>query len=279
MRMIPHSQSSSPRPRAAGERATLLVFTLGAEAEARRKRLLPAQLGESETGLYRACLDAALRAGRVSGCRLEVSCAGVLDLPADIISTLQRGLGFGDRFARAFDAAHARAGARGPVIAVGTDTPGLSADHLAQARDALAPTAGEDDPHRDGRVVIGPSPDGGFYLLASDRPLGHLLRRVRWCRSTTLEELRRQLTAAGLEVILLEPLADLDHRADLERWLAPRRRYADGVVAPLTRRWAVVIVRLLAALRRPPSPQTVRRPGRRHTPARRGRAPPLPCAA
>jgi len=299
--MIATSTTASDRrlPRLAGRRAwegaartaetTLLVFTLGARGEGRRKRLLPPALRDRETALYRACLEETLAAGRGAGCRLEVCSPAGIDLPADARAVGQAGRGFGERFAQAFDAALGRA--PGPVVAVGTDTPGLTREHVERALSLLpaAPGDGGDT------VVIGPSPDGGLYLLASNRPLGDILRAVRWCRPSTLGHLRRLLRQAGLAVILLEPLADLDRRQDLEQWVARSRprsrprsrrpRHArsalhgavtrpDGAAVRPSVRAARAIALALGALRRPPCPFAVRRPPHRPAPIHRGRAPP-----
>jgi glycosyltransferase A (GT-A) superfamily protein (DUF2064 family) len=252
------------------------VFTLGPEAEVRRRRLLPAPLGDREAALHRTCLQKALEAGRDAGCRLLVSSPSgsrLAALPPDAAGVGQRGEGFGERFAHAFDAAVARSAA--PVVAVGTDTPGLRDEHVARAvallSDPSSSTARMD------RVVVGPSPDGGLYLLAANRPLGHLLERVRWCRRTTLTHLRRLLRDAGLSVTLLEPVADLDRRTDLESWLAHLPLGGPGPrgVRGATERLAAAIARALAALRRPLAPTVLGRPLPAPALVRRGRAPPF----
>ncbi len=260
---------------------TLLVFTLGARAEGRRKRLLPAALRDRETALYRACLEEALDAGRSAGCHLEVCSPAGVELPADARAVGQAGRGFGERFAQAFDGAigrsHRSHRSSAPVVAVGTDTPGLTRDHVERALTLLSGAPADPSPDR---VVIGPSPDGGLYLLASTRPLGDLLRRVRWCRRTTLAHLRRLLHRAGMAVVLLEPLADLDRRQDLERWVARSGRSGRpgrgrrSVATPPTLRAARAIARLLDALRRPLRPLALGTPVRTPAPVHRGRAPP-----
>lgn len=194
------------------QKPTLLVFTLGAAGERARRPWLPGDQGRAELELRQALLASALAAGREVGCRLEVSMparAAAPALAADVRRSAQTGRGFGDRLERACQAA---AGSPGPLLVVGTDIPGLTAGHLRSALDAVA-----DDPDQ---VVLGPSPDGGFYLLASARPLPGLAAMTCWCRPDTLARLRRSLRAAGRRVMLLEPLADLDHRRDLERWIA-----------------------------------------------------------
>jgi len=190
--------------------STLLIFTRGAAGDAARRALAPGRLREMEIGLREACLDAVLAAGRELGCRLEVSSPAALPLPADAVRFPQPGTGFGDRLERAMLDAFRRGA--GPLIVVGTDVPGLAPRHLERALDLL-----DADPDR---VVLGPSPDGGFYLLAARRPVAGLATGVRWCGRETLRDLLKLLRAQGRPVALLEPVADLDRPADLERWLA-----------------------------------------------------------
>jgi uncharacterized protein len=223
---------------------TLLVFTLGDERESRRRRLLPAAQGELERRLHRACLDAALDAGRAAGCRLAVSSPSQVAVPADVRRHRQRGGSFGLRLRNAFGGALAAGG--GAVVLVGTDVPGLAAEHV---RRALAALAGDPE-----QVVLGPSPDGGFYLLAAARPIDGALAAARWCCRRTLRSLARALRRQGRRVVLLPPLLDLDRRADLERWLAASARRGRGAgetaLAALWRRLVDQLVELLAEIRR-----------------------------
>lgn len=222
---------------------TLLVFTLGAGAESRRRPLLPEALRGEERAFRRACLDAALEAGAEAGCRLELSSPSRLPGVARSAVTWrpQTGEGFGARLAGALDDCfERRAEATGPVVLVGTDVPGLGADHVTRALAAL-----EDDPDR---VVLGPSPDGGFYLLATGRPIDGLAEAVRWCSAATLVTLRATLESAGRPVTLLAPLADLDAPGDLERWIKTARRQP-GAPSRL-RAWAAHLGRVLDGLKK-----------------------------
>jgi glycosyltransferase A (GT-A) superfamily protein (DUF2064 family) len=165
------------------------------------------------------------------------------------------GDGFGSRLEKALARSFS-----GPLLVVGTDVPGLAARHLARALSLLA-----EDPDR---VVLGPSPDGGFYLLAASRPIAGLAGATRWCRRDTLRGLMRALRAAGRPVVLLEFLADLDRRADLETWAARR----DARWLRLIR----LLRRVLSVLRRPAVPLLVGHPRPALVPVRAGRAPPRP---
>lgn len=236
---------------------TLLVFTLGAARESARHALLPEALKDLELGVRRGCLEAALTAGRESGCRLEVCSPSLLALPADVLNVPQPGSEFGSRLEQAMLGAFERGS--GPLLIVGTDVPGLASRHLDRALSLLA-----DDPDR---VVLGPSPDGGFYLLASSRPIPGLATAARWCRRDTLRSLLASLRALGRPVVLLDTLEDLDRPADLERWLAS----ADE-------RWRALVGLLQEALRdlRCPLDALAVRPLPLFATPRAGRAPPAP---
>lgn len=223
---------------------TLLVFTLGARCESRRRQLLPASQRSLEADFHQTCLDATLAAGRAARCRLEVSSPLELVLPDDVERRPQRGRDFGTRLERATNEAFAQHG--GPVLVVGSDVPDLEVSHLEGALRLL----GEDSD----QVVIGPSPDGGFYLLAASRPLTTALHEVRWRCRETLRSLRHALRREGRPVVLLPPLADLDRRSDLEQWLtrAWRRPGAMSEIWRADRIRCLIdrLARLFAGLRR-----------------------------
>ncbi len=93
------------------------------------------------------------------------------------------------------------------AIAIGADTPGLPLNLLEQARSALR--------HAD--AAIGPSEDGGFYLLALRRCPTGLLTAIPWSQTNTFSRTLDKLKAAGLDVRILDPWFDVDRPEDLER--------------------------------------------------------------
>lgn len=239
---------------------TLLVFTLGPECERSRRRLLPGPLQEAEAPLHRLGLDGALDAGREAGFRIVVSSPESLDLPSGVEHLKQQGCHFADRLRGAINALQADLDGS-PLLIVGTDTPDLSAHHLLSALALL-----EESPSD---VVIGPSCDGGFYLLASRMVLDAELTEVRWCRKDTRRSLETALRLSGREVRLLEPLRDLDRSVDVDLWLTATT-LAGGV--SWLRRW---LSTLLAAWRRPAVAKEIGRPNRALATALCGRGPPL----
>jgi 2-phospho-L-lactate guanylyltransferase (CobY/MobA/RfbA family) len=111
----------------------------------------------------------------------------------------QRGSSFAERLANAF--AEARALGYESILAVPTDVPRLGRRELAEAFRRLEETA----------VVLGPSPDGGAYLIGCRTDPTALFAGVRWQTSRTFADLAANAVAPAL----LDPLEDVDRWADI----------------------------------------------------------------
>jgi uncharacterized protein len=110
------------------------------------------------------------------------------------------------------------------AIALGADTPGLPAQRLEEARDAL----------RTFDAVLGPSEDGGFYLLGLSRCPEGLLNSLPWSEPDTFVSTHQRLQQLGLEVAVLPKWFDLDRPDDLQRF---KRMLERGeVIAPRSQR-------------------------------------------
>jgi rSAM/selenodomain-associated transferase 2/rSAM/selenodomain-associated transferase 1 len=108
----------------------------------------------------------------------------------------------GDRMSAAVRQILARAG---KVVIVGTDIPGIDAGVVHEALDALD---GSD-------VVLGPSMDGGYYLIGMRSPHPALFRDIEWSTSRVLEQTRAEAAKASLRVALLAPRTDVDTLEDV----------------------------------------------------------------
>src|SRR5262249_14291040 len=95
------------------------------------------------------------------------------------------------------------------AIAVDSDTPTLPGGFLQQAVDCLS-RPGPD-------VVLGPTEDGGYYLIGVRAPHRELFERMPWSTSDVLEITRRRAAAAGLRALCLPSWFDVDTPDDLER--------------------------------------------------------------
>jgi rSAM/selenodomain-associated transferase 2/rSAM/selenodomain-associated transferase 1 len=93
------------------------------------------------------------------------------------------------------------------VVLLGTDIPELKTDHLREAFSALM----------DKDLVLGPSTDGGYWLMGLRRPLD-LFRGIDWGTGKVLEQTLTLDNGDGLTVFQLESLRDLDTVEDLRQW-------------------------------------------------------------
>lgn len=100
----------------------------------------------------------------------------------------------------------------GPVVIIGSDVATIRPREIAAAFAALG---GAD-------AVIGPSPDGGYWLVgARRRPcVPRLFANVRWSAPETMADTLANL--GGRKVALMASMADVDEARDLAR-LGPAR--------------------------------------------------------
>ena len=202
--------NSSPFPTPTQRVPTLVVFTLGAAAETKRRQLLSADRFPEESGFHQANLERTLQLGTQAGLRLTIASPTRLPILQTAEHIHQPTGSFGHRLASSIQ--RACPGDHSPWIVVGTDCPDLDERILEQVCRSL-----ENHPNR---VVIGPATDGGVYLVAAAGSLAEALSRVSWGHRRTRRSLLRELAELGREVLQLEPLIDIDTRGDLVNWLA-----------------------------------------------------------
>ncbi|MEX2435241.1 MAG: TIGR04282 family arsenosugar biosynthesis glycosyltransferase [Balneolaceae bacterium] len=116
---------------------------------------------------------------------------------------LQEGDDLGARmkkaFARAFDEGFDR------VLIIGSDCPGLTEEMILNAFNVLD----------NQQVVIGPSEDGGYYLLGMRKFIPDLFSDVNWSTETVYDETVETVKNMGLSYSTLPVLNDIDTEADL----------------------------------------------------------------
>lgn len=116
----------------------------------------------------------------------------------------QRGADLGERLAHAF-ASHFAGPAAPPALAIGADAPDIEPRHLADAERAL----GASD------IVLGPSYDGGYYLIGMRRHHPGVFAGVPWGTDRVLDATLERCEGLGLTAALVSPLHDVDTLADL----------------------------------------------------------------
>jgi glycosyltransferase A (GT-A) superfamily protein (DUF2064 family) len=94
------------------------------------------------------------------------------------------------------------------AILIGTDSPLLTAQHIAAARESLATRGG---------VVLGPADDGGYYLIGMRTPYVDLFQGVEWGTASVLTDTLRIAERLAIETRLLRGGYDVDTIEDLRR--------------------------------------------------------------
>jgi uncharacterized protein len=111
------------------------------------------------------------------------------------------------------------------VIAFNSDSPHLPASVLAASFDALE----SDD------LVVGPTYDGGYYLVGARASYPGLFTSDGMGTGSALETLLRRAGALGLSVHLTDPFYDIDVAADLGQLTDDLQRIPGK--APRTAKW------------------------------------------
>ena len=129
-------------------------------------------------------------------------------VPPEVRLVPQSGADLGERLSAACHWALS-SGFRAVMIR-NSDSPDLPGELVRQAGDLL----------RTGQtqVVLGPAPDGGYYLVGLAVPPGNLFQGIAWSTATVLDETLSRIRGRGLALHLLPPWADIDGFSDLQRF-------------------------------------------------------------
>jgi len=118
----------------------------------------------------------------------------------------QQGAHLGERMHQAFVLGFARKYAK--ILIVGSDVPTLDQSTIEHA---FADLDGHD-------VVLGPCPDGGYYLIGLKQAHSELFQNVNWSSNLVREQTIKAAQAKNLTVSLLEEKSDIDTFSDLAKF-------------------------------------------------------------
>ena len=128
-------------------------------------------------------------------------------LPANFFLLPQRGDKFGERLYFAVEDLF-KCGFES-VCLIDSDSPTVPAENYAKAVELLSTSAD--------RVVLGPSDDGGYYLIGLKKPHRQLFEEIDWSTERVLNQTIDRATEIGLEVKLLPTGYDVDDVSSLRR--------------------------------------------------------------
>jgi uncharacterized protein len=133
--------------------------------------------------------------------------AEALPAPAGFRLVAQRGTELGSRLVALFD--ELLGGGHGSVVVMDSDSPTLPVGYVSEAVTALETDMAD--------VVLGPSEDGGYYLIGLRASAPRLFEHVPWSTEKVLRVTLDRAQMLGLRVRLLPEWFDVDTEVDLSR--------------------------------------------------------------
>jgi rSAM/selenodomain-associated transferase 1 len=158
-------------------------------------------------------------------------------LPKEFFLIAQRGHDFGDRLI--FAAEDLFKVGFASVCLINSDSPTVPAENFSQAVELLQ--LPED------RIVLGPSDDGGYYLIGLKKLHREMFERINWSTERVLDQTLQRAAQIGAEVKLLPAGYDVDDWATLERLcselLGENSSSHGRGIAPNTRKFLADIIK------------------------------------
>jgi uncharacterized protein len=182
----------------------ILIFSKSAQSGNVKTRLQPFLNEEQSLKLHIALLQDTIQKALLARADPLLYLAGGMELPfaPGIQVREQNGKDLGERMLNAFREALKL---YSKVIIIGTDSPTFPLTAFDQAYQRL----------ENHDVVLGPSEDGGYYLIALSKIIPEIFYDVPWGTAEVLNVTLRLL--GKKKVSLLEQCFDIDQPADLER--------------------------------------------------------------
>jgi len=212
-----------------------------------KTRLVPPLTPEEAATVARACLETTLRrlvpaGGAPITLFLDGEADGALQAVARSLGVgvvPQVGADLGARLEAAFRSLRESGATR--TLALGSDSPTVNPAWIARAIESLD----TDD------VVIGPTEDGGYYLIGLRGSTPALLRDIPWSTDSVAQATLDRARALGLSVDVLPEWYDIDDIPTLRRALADGAEYFPDSIHRL-------VALRLNAVTGPPSPSPAR---------------------
>jgi rSAM/selenodomain-associated transferase 1 len=129
-------------------------------------------------------------------------------IPAGFSLHLQKGKDLGEKMKNAFGLLFEKSYKK--VIIIGTDCPDINVNIILKSFEELS--------RHD--ITIGPSNDGGYYLLGMNRFYPFLFDDNKWSSNQVLTGTIEKINENKLSLFKLPELIDIDNEEDLRKWLS-----------------------------------------------------------
>ncbi|MGK0296813.1 MAG: rSAM/selenodomain-associated transferase 1 [Gammaproteobacteria bacterium] len=202
----------------------LIIFTKTPVEGKVKTRLIPKWGTEGALLLYKDLLKQTLETAKSSNFDdIYLFCTPSIDSPLikfsakhfEIKLALQSGIDLGERIFNAFENKLAE---YSKVILIGCDCPGITSHDIRTANNKL--TEGAD-------VVLGPSEDGGYYLIGLVQNQRYLFDNIKWGEDAVLKETRKKISELNLSAYELPERWDLDRPEDVYRYFEQKQNLDD----------------------------------------------------
>lgn len=172
----------------------LMIFSLSAEKEAERKPLFGKGRKNLASDFFEILIKDTIK--MASNCGVQVF---------HIDENQQKGADFASRYTNAFSDIF-KLGFKN-VISIGNDSPGLTVQHLQTALYQIENKG----------VVIGPSKDGGAYLLGMNRSYFDAVNfeKLPWQKSDLYTKIVSEFQNKNAAIFCLDLLVDIDSTEDM----------------------------------------------------------------
>lgn len=101
------------------------------------------------------------------------------------------------------------------VIAIGNDSPDLTMDIIVSSFENLK---------GNNSVVVGPSNDGGFYLIGLNYFDDKIFENIKWQTSKVFKQLEENIIFLNKNLLLLPKLNDIDDHKSFQKWLSGKTK-------------------------------------------------------
>lgn len=195
---------------------SLLIVFIKNPQKGRVKTRLAQSVGEERAlEIYKKLLDHTRKAARDVAVNKQVWYSQFIPEndawdKARFEKKLQKGGNLGERMQHAFREAFAEDYSK--IVIIGSDCAEITAEVIGQAYRKL----------EDYDLVVGPSADGGYYLLGMNYFYPELFDDIAWSTSDVLSATLAKAEKLNLSLALLPKLNDVDNRKD---WLAVKDKF------------------------------------------------------